>query len=394
MKKEWLFLLFFDKIEEQKRDHMIYLDYSATTPANPEVVDTFSKVSLEYIGNPNSLHRLGVDAKHLMDAATKQVADLLHVDKEEVIFTSGASESNNLAIMGVLEKYPMRGNHILTTKLEHSSILECMPYLEKKGYQIDYVKVKEDGMIDLDYFRRLLTKDTVLVTIHHVNSEVGFCQNVSMIGEILKEYPTTIFHVDGTQALGKIPVSLEGIDLYSFSAHKFYGLKGCGGLIKKKHIELEPLIHGGKSQTIYRSGTPPLGLMVSTAKALRLALDHGEEKYAKVQKLNKLLKKELQMIDGVVVNSNQNCIPHIVNISVLDIKPETLLHALEEKEIYISTKTACSKVDGDSLTLTAIGKPSSISGHSLRVSLSHLTTEEEIHIFVDCLKQCMEQLTF
>lgn len=372
---------------------MIYLDYSATTPANREVIDTFAKVSSEYIGNPNSLHRLGVEAKRLMDAATKQVADLLHVEKEEVIFTSGASESNNLAIMGVLEKYPTRGKHIITTKLEHSSVLECMPYLERKGYQIDYVKVNEDGRVDLDDFRHLLTKDTILVSIHHVNSEVGFCQDISAIGEIVKEYPTTIFHVDGTQAVGKIPISLDKVDLYSFSAHKFYGLKGCGVLIKKKQIELEPMIHGGKSQTIYRSGTPALGLIVSTAKALRLAMDHLDEKYAKVEERNKLLKKELSLIDGIVINSNENCIPHIVNFSVLGIKPETMLHALEEKEIYLSTKTACSKDNSDSLTLTTIGKSSAISGYSLRVSLSYLTTEEELHYFVENLKICMKKLT-
>ena len=373
---------------------MIYLDYSATTPANKEVVDTFSKVSLDYIGNPNSLHKLGVEAKKLMDAATKQVAELLRVKENEVIFTSGASEANNLAIIGVIEKYPNRGKHIITTKLEHSSVLECVDFLEKKGYIIDYVNVNEDGMIDLEHFKSLLTKETILVTIHHVNSEVGFCQNINEIGKILKYYPTTIFHVDGTQAIGKIPVSMENIDLYSMSSHKFFGLKGVGCLIKKSNIEIESMIHGGKSQTIYRSGTPALPLIVSTAKALRLSLTDLDKKYNHVEKLSNYLKEEISKIDGVVINSNDFCIPHIVNISVLGIKPETMLHSLEEKDIYISTKTACSKDRSNSLTLTALGKDDNISGHSIRISISYLTTEEEIHKFVENLKMCIKKLKF
>lgn len=373
---------------------MIYLDYSATTPANKEVVDTFSRVSLEYIGNPNSLHKLGVEAKKLMDASTKQVADLLKVRPDEVIFTSGASEANNLAIMGVIEKYPNRGKHIITTKLEHSSVLECMNYLEKIGYIIDYVRVTENGLVDINDLKRLLSKETVLVSIHHVNSEVGFCQNINEIGKIIKGYPTTIFHVDGTQAVGKIPVSLENIDLYSFSSHKFFGLKGCGCLIKKSNIEIEPMIHGGKSQTNYRSGTPALALMVSTAKALRLALTDFNEKYNYVKELSDYLKKQISNMEDVVLNSNENTIPHIVNMSVLGIKPETMLHALEEKEIYISTKTACSKDNSDSLTLTTLGKDSSISGHSIRISISYLTTKEEINSFVENLKICIQKLKF
>ena len=187
---------------------MIYLDYSATTPVNREVFDTFSKVSLDYVGNPNSLHKLGVESKKLMDAATKQVADLLKVKENEIIFTSGASESNNLAIIGVIEKYPNRGKHIITTKLEHSSVLECMNYLERIGYIIDYVNIKENGLVDLEHLKSLLSKDTVLVSIHHVNSEVGFCQNVNEIGKIVKDYPTTIFHLYVTQSVEKIPVCL------------------------------------------------------------------------------------------------------------------------------------------------------------------------------------------
>lgn len=372
----------------------VYLDYSATTPANSEVVDTFSKVSLNYIGNPNSLHKLGVEAKKLMDASCNQVASLLKVKPSEVIFTSGSSESNNLAILGTVMKYPNRGKHIITTRLEHSSVLECMNYLESIGYTIDYVNIDENGMIDIAHFKELLNKNTVLVSIGHVNSEVGFIQNVNEIGKILKDYPTTIYHVDGTQAVGKIKIDLTNIDLYSFSSHKFYGLKGVGVLIKKNGIEIEPLVHGGKSQTIYRSGTPPLALIASCSKALRLCLEDFDTKYQKIVDLNKYLIDKLSKIDGIIINSNNLCVPHIVNVSVLNIKPETMLHALEEYNIYISTKTACSKDNSDSLTLTTIGKDTSIAGHSIRISLSYLTTLEEIDYFIDKFKLCINSLNF
>ena len=372
----------------------IYLDYSATTPANKDVVDTFSKVCLDYIGNPNSLHKLGLESKKLMDASIKQIANLLNVKENEVILTSGASESNNLAIFGTINRYPNRGKHIITTKLEHSSVLECMTYLEKKGYTIDYVNILENGLVDLEDLEKKLSKDTVLVSICQVNSEVGILQDVNKIGEIVKKYPTTIFHVDGTQAVGKINIDLKNIDLYSFSSHKFYGLKGCGVLIKKDNVEIDPIIHGGKSQSNYRSGTPALALIASTSKALRLALTDLDKKYDHVKNLNSLLRDKLSKIDGVIINSNSFCIPHILNISIPGVKPETMLHALEEENIYISTKTACSKDNSDSLTLTTLGYDHSISGHSLRISLSYLTTVEEIDTFVEILDKKIKELKF
>ena len=373
---------------------MIYLDYSATTPVEKEVLDTFDKVTLDYIGNPNSLHKLGIEARKLMDASTNQVAELLGVKSSEVIFTSGATESNNLAIYGVINKYPNRGKHIITTKLEHSSVLEAVTYLEKKGYIIDYVKVDSNGLVDLEDLKRLVTKDTVLVSICHVNSEVGIIQDINSIGELLKEYPTTIFHVDGTQAIGKVPVNLEYVDLYSFSSHKFYGLKGSGVLIKKDNIDIDPILHGGKSQTIYRSGTPALGLIVSTAKALRLAVSSLDKKYDYVKDLNSKLRNKLKDVNKVIINSPIDSIPHILNISIPGIKPEVMQHALEEEDIYISTKTACSKDNSDSLTLTELGFDHSICGYSLRISLSYKTKEEDINRFVDILKTKIDELSF
>ena len=372
---------------------MVYLDYSATTPVERSVLDSFNKVSLDYIGNANSLHRLGMESHSLMEASTKQVADLLGVESEEVIFTSGASESNNLAIFGTVLNYKNRGKHIITTKLEHSSVLEPITYLQKKGYDVDYLNILENGKIDITDLKNKIRDDTILVSISHVNSEVGIIQDINEIGELLKNYPKIIFHVDGTQAIGKIKVNLDNIDLCSFSSHKIYGIKGVGTLIKKKNVELTPIIHGGKSQTKYRSGTPSLALYVSHAKALKLALNDFENKYQHVLNLNKYLKKNLETINKVIINSNSECVPHIINISILGIKPETMLHALEEKDIFISTKTACSFDDSLSLSVYELTKNKELAKNSLRISLSYLTTKEEIDYFLKTLKDKIEELS-
>ena len=370
---------------------MTYLDYSATTPVDKKVLESFDRTCLEYIANPNSLHCEGVKAKKLMDAAVNQVATLLNVNDTEVIFTSGATESNNLAIMGVINKYKSRGKTIITTKLEHSSILETVNYLEKNGYNIKYVNLDNNGLVDVNNLKELLTDDVIMVCITEVNSEIGIIENVNEIGEILKDYPRIIYHVDGTQAIGKKHVNLDNIDLYSFSAHKIYGLKGVGVLIKKDHITLEPLIHGGKSQSIYRGGTPALPLIVSTARALKLVLNDLDYNINYVKELSDKLKDGLSKIDGVIINSNNYSIPHIINISVLGIKPETILHALEEDEIYISTKTACS-TDDYSLSVYTLTNDIEKAKSSLRISISHLTKENEINYFLEKLSKKITNL--
>ena len=370
---------------------MTYLDYSATTPVDTRVLESFDRTCIEYIANPNSLHSEGVKAKKLMDAAVNQIANILNVKDDEVIFTSGATESNNLAIMGVINKYKSRGKTIITTKLEHSSILETVNYLERNGYTIKYVKVDSNGLIDINNLKELINDDVVMVSISEVNSEIGIIQNVNEIGKLLKEYPRIIYHVDGTQAIGKKHVDLSNIDLYSFSAHKIYGLKGVGVLIKKDNIILEPLLHGGKSQSIYRGGTPALPLIVSTSRALKLINNDLDYNISYVNELNKRLISGLNKIDGVTINSNEYSISHIVNISVIGIKPETLLHALEEDEIYISTKTACSTEDY-SLSVYELTKDLEKAKSSLRISISHLTKENEIDYFLTKLEEKIKKL--
>lgn len=365
---------------------MVYLDYAATTPVDKRVLESFDRTCLEYIANPNSLHSEGVKARKLMEAAVNQVATLLNVHDNEIIFTSGATESNNLAITGVINKYKDRGKTIITTKLEHSSILETVNYLEKNGYIIKYVKLDNNGLVDLNNLKELLTDDVIMVSVCEVNSEIGITENIKEISEILKEYPRIIFHVDGTGAIGKKHVDLTNIDLYSFSAHKIYGLKGVGVLVKKENINLEPLIHGGKSQSNSRAGTPALPLIVSTARALKLILSDLDYNISYVKELNNKLKDGLNKIDGVTINSNDYSSPFIINFSVIGIKPETLLHSLEEDEIYISTKTACSS-DDYSIGVLELTNDIEKAKSSLRISLSHLTKENEIDYFLKKLEE-------
>lgn len=371
---------------------MIYLDYSATTKTNDEVLKVFNKVCQEYPANSNSLHSLGIKSKQLEEYATKKIASLLKVKPSEIIYTSGSSESNNTVIKGVCQKYKNRGNHIITTKLEHSSIIEPLKYLEEEGFIVDYVKINNDGLIDIDYLKNLLTEKTILVSISMVDSEVGIKQNIDEIGLLLKKYPKCFFHVDATQAVGKINCNFTSIDFASISAHKFYGIKGIGLLIKKENIVIPPLIHGGKSTTIYRSGTPPLPLIVSLMKALELIIPNIDKNYKYVTELNKIIIEKLSTYEFVTINSTPNSIPHIINLSIEKIKPETFIHALEEKEVYISTKSACSKSSEISSSVYAITKNEKISYQTLRISLSYLTTKEEVNQFLTIFDSCYHKL--
>ena len=371
---------------------MIYLDYSATTPVNDSVLDTYVKVTKNYIGNPNSLHKLGLESSKLINDATRQIKKILDIEEKEIIYTSGASEANNLAIFGVCRKYKNRGKHIITTRLEHSSVSECFNELEKEGFRVSYVEIDGDGRVKLDDLKSLICDDTILVSICAVNSEIGLMQDLDGIGNLLKKYPKVIFHSDITQAIGKVKLNLWNVDMASMSSQKFYGMKGVGALLKNKSLEIEPIIYGGKSTTIYRSGTPATALIVSMSKALRLAYEDFEEKYAHVLELSNYLKQKLQLIDGIILNSTSCSLPHIVNISILNVKPETILHALEEDDIYISTQTACHKAGDLSTSVLELTKSELYATHSIRISISYLTTKNEINQFIDTLKEKIDRL--
>ena len=371
---------------------MIYLDYSATTPVNEEVVDTYSRVCKELIGNPNSMHLRGVKAKKLIDASTEQVANILGVKNSEIIYTSGASEANNTAIKGICLKYKTRGKHIITTELEHSSIVAPLNYLSGLGYEVDFVKLDENGLVDLENLSRLMRDDTVLVTISSVNSEVGVKQDLKAISKIVRKNPKTIFHSDVTQSIGKDKIDFSLLDLASISSQKFFGMKGVGILYKREGLIIEPLIHGGKSTTVFRSGTPATPLIASIAKALRLVYDNYEEKYKHVVEIHDYLIDKLKDLD-IYINSNDYCIPHVVNISLKNIKSEVMQHALEEYEVYVSTQTACATANY-SKAVYAVTQDKEKASRSLRISISYLTTKEEIDEFIEAFKKCLDKLSF
>lgn len=372
---------------------MIYLDNSATTMVDDRVLETFNKVCKNYPGNSNSLHSLGIKSKELEDYATEKISSLLGVKPSEIIYTSGASESNNTILKGVASKYKNRGNHIITTPLEHSSVLETCKYLESKGFVIDYVKIKDNGLIDIDDLERLLTDKTILVSVAYVDSELGIKQDIDTISKIVKKYPKCYFHVDATQAIGKIKVDPTNIDFISMSAHKIFGLKGIGLLIKKDNIVIDNLIHGGKSTTIYRSGTPALPLICSLMKALELVIPNIDKNYEYVSLLSNKIKDNLKKYDNIHINSTENSIPYIINFSVIGVKPETFIHTMEEEDIYLSTKSACSTSDV-SLSVDSIYHNREISMSSIRISLSYKNTTEEIDKFIKVFDKIYNKLVF
>ena len=373
---------------------MVYLDYSATTPVDKRVLNTFNKVCLEYPGNSNSLHKLGMEAKELENYATSRIEELLGLKNAEIIYTSGASESNNQVIKGVCTKYQNRGKHIITTFLEHSSVLGTMNYLTGQGFIVDYVKIKDDGQVDLDHLRYLLSNDTILVSICAVDSELGIKQPIDKISEVVREYPKCFFHVDCTQAFGKIPIDFSLMDFASASAHKIYGMKGIGLLIKRKNIVIDNLIHGGKSTTTYRSGTPALPLIVSTMKAIDLIVPKIRENYQYVEKLNQMICQNLMKYPDVFMNSTKNSICYTINISLKNIKPETFVHAMDEYDIYISTRSACSNANTMSDSVYAVTKDRDRAMKSIRISLSYLTTVDEVEEFLKVFDICYQKLNF
>ncbi|MDY5873358.1 MAG: cysteine desulfurase family protein [Bacilli bacterium] len=361
---------------------MIYLDYSATTPVNPEVLDSLVKVSKDYIGNPNSMHNLGVKSRALLKSATRQIADCLNVKMEEIIYTSGATEANNTALLGVALRYKNRGNHIILSKLEHPSEYVLANYLENLGFRISYVNNDSDGLIDLDDLKSLITDKTILVSIVGVNSEVGVRQPLKTIRQIIKkENPNTIFHSDLTQALGKVAINLNDVDLASFSGHKIYGPKGIGLLYKSEKVDIVPLIHGSSKDFPLRAGTPPLPLIVALSKAIRLCLIDLDKKELYVKKLNEKIVDDLSHYPNLKFNNTKYSIYHVINISLMDIKPESFVHAMEDHEVYISTNTACSSGELSTSVMALYGDKKRAMT-TIRISLSCNTTMDEVNKFL------------
>ena len=372
---------------------MIYLDYSANTPVDTRVLEQFCAVERRCIGNANSHHQAGSAAKAEIDAATIKIASLLGVQPAEIIYTSGASEANNFALKGLARLSRHAGRHIISTPLEHSSVSGTLTALQEQGYEIDLLDVKQDGTVDLEHLKDLLRPDTICVAATLVDSELGVVQPVQEIAAILKAYPHCHLHVDATQAVGKIPVSFEGVDTMSLTAHKFYGLNGIGLLIKRRNLALEPLIHGGESTTIYRSGTPTVALASSLACALDLAVIDLPNRVDHVAKLNAELRAALSIYPLVRINSPDHAIPHVLNLSVCNVKGTVFQRELDAKGVCVSVKSACSSDGLPSRAVFAVSRDRRNALSSWRISLSHLTTEDEIKAFLQAFDVCYRELT-
>ena len=369
---------------------MIYLDYTADTPPDERVLQTYTDISARHFANPNSAHSDGKASKAVIDNTISNIAGMLGVQPDELIFTSGASEANNLAVKGLSFANRRRGKHIISTFLEHSSISGALTFLQEQGWEIDLVNILPNGKADLDNLRSLLREDTVLCAVCAVDSELGTVQPIAEIAEILKGYPNCKLHVDATQAIGKTEFSFAGADTVSFAPHKFYGLKGCGVLYKREGIVLEPLIHGGASTTIYRSGTPDTAAIAACGTALEIALNEFDLRRNYVEKLNSGLRAELAKIPQVRINSPADAVPHILNISVNGIKGEQMRELMDERGIRISVKSACSVPNTPSRAVFAVSRDRKNALSSFRVSLSHHTTEEEVGEFLKALREIIK----
>lgn len=368
---------------------MVYFDYSATTPIHPEVLETYAFYEREFFANANSSHALGLSSQKIIDEKIKQMTDYLGIKPSELIITSSAVESNNTVIKGCALKYPTK-KHIITSMIEHASLIGAVSYLESQNYEIDFVNLDEHGQFDLHHLEELIRPDTLLVSLIAVDSETGIRQPIELIGQLCHKHDV-LFHSDITQALGKSKFDLSNIDYASFSAHKIYGPKGVAGLIKKEHAGLVPLLHGGHSITPYRSSTPQTALVCAMAKAFEIAFNTFNTRDAYVCELKDYLMHKLSNIDNVVINSSHYCIPFIVNISILNTKPDQLLIYFSDKEIYLSSKSACSGQEEFSESVYAITKDSERAKSSYRISLSHLSTKAEIDRLVDVIERINDE---
>lgn len=377
----------------------VYLDNSSTTRPRDEVIDEMLHMLKFEYGNPSSLHRMGLEVEKRIERSRKIIADFLKCDKEEIFFTSGGTESNNISVQGLVNKNIKRGNHIITTKFEHSSVLNIAKHYENKGLKATYLDLDKHGMINLKQLKDSISENTILVSIMMVNNEMGTISPISDISKIVKgKNKNTKIHVDGIQAFSKLDIDVRklNIDTFSFSSHKVHGPKGIGGLYVKKNVILEPMLFGGNQENGIRSGTENVPGIVGFGKAVEILKEKYKKESEDIRKIKEYFVKELiNNIDGIKINSilDDRCAPHILNVSFVGVRGEVLLHYLEDNGIYVSTASACSSHGkGKSHVLKAIGlKDDEIEG-AIRFSFSHYNTLEEIDYVIEKLKQSVNDI--
>lgn len=375
---------------------MLYFDHAATTPPYEEVTQTVAEVMGRHYGNPSSLHQLGETSGKLLSKAREVCAAALQVKPGEIIFTAGATESNNTAIKGTAVQYINRGKHIITTLTEHASVFESCKQLEKLGWEVTYLPVDEDGKVSSQQVLAAVCQETVLVSIMHVNNETGTIQPIPEIGKALKKHaPRVLFHVDGVQGFGKVPLSIKesGIDLYSLSAHKIRGPKGVGLLFVREGLKLAPLLAGGGQEGGLRSGTENVPYIVAFAKAMRMAREGLDERSSKFSRLREKLILGIKAMPELSINSPVDGAPHIVQFSYPGMKAEAFLHILEEKGFFVSTRSACSsKRSEPSRVLLALGKSREEASSGIRISFGEEHTDKDIDALLNALGDAVRRL--
>lgn len=374
---------------------MIYLDNAATTKADQDVIDSFVKVNQSLYFNPNSPHQAGLQAEQVLKQAKEEIDSALNLNHlYHIVFTSGATESNNMALKGIAYRKRETANEIITSVLEHPSVLEVMRYLEEKqGFKLKYVDVKSDGKIDTEHLKSLMSDKVGLVTCMYVNNIMGQIQPIQDIVNILKDYPRAHLHVDAVQALGKVSMNLNGVDSLSLSGHKFNGLKGQGLLIIKNIQNIEPVVHGGGQEYGLRSGTVNLPMAVSMVKSIKLTMGHLDEASRKLNKMNQSVRTFLEEFRGVYINSPKDSAPQIINVSFPGVKGEVLVNAFSKHGVMISTTSACSSKRGKlNEVLLAMGVPDARIEGSIRISMGVHTTEEDIQRFKEVFEEVYEEV--
>jgi len=374
----------------------VYLDYSATTPVDPEVVEKMVPWLYEQFGNPASRsHSFGWTAEEAVEHARKQVADLVNADPREIVWTSGATESNNLAIKGAANFYKERGKHLITVKTEHKAVLDTMRELERQGFEVTYLNVQDNGLIDMDVLKAAIRPDTILISVMFVNNEIGVIQDIPAIGELCRE-KGIIFHVDAAQATGKVDIDLATlkVDLMSFSAHKTNGPKGIGALYirRKPRIRIEAQIHGGGHERGFRSGTLATHQIVGMGEAFRLAKEKGHTENERIRALRDRLWNGLSTIEEVYLNGDmEKRVPHNLNVSFNYVEGESLIMAI--KELAVSSGSACTSASLEpSYVLRALGRNDELAHSSIRFTIGRFTTEEEIDYAVELIKSRVDKL--
>ena len=374
----------------------VYLDYAATTPVDQRVAEKMIPYLTETFGNPaSSSHAFGWAAEEAVEKARADIAALINADPKEIVFTSGATESDNLAIKGAANFYKTKGKHLITVKTEHKAVLDTMRELERQGFEVTYLGVQENGLIDLEELKAAIRDDTILISVMWVNNEIGVVQDIPAIGEICRERKI-IFHVDAAQACGKVPVDVEAakVDLLSMSGHKVYGPKGIGALYvrRKPRVRLEAQMHGGGHERGFRSGTLPTHQIVGMGEAFRIAKEELEQDMAHYRKLRDIFLKGIEGIEEVYINGDlEHRAPNNLNVSFNFVEGESLIMAV--KELAVSSGSACTSASLEpSYVLRALGRNDELAHSSLRITFGRMTTEEEVQFAAELIKSKIGKL--